>query len=197
MLIDKILALIGIVVMIGLFTGVGAGPEKRANVDTEFTMSDEMKEATFGAGCFWGVEAAFGQVEGVESTEVGFMGGHVDNPSYKQVCAGGTGHAEVVHLAYDPEQVSYEELLEAFFEVHDPTQRNRQGPDVGYQYRSVIFYYDEAQREAAEAEVAELEETGRFSRPTATAVEPAQEFWRAEEYHQKYHEKHGRSCRVL
>jgi peptide-methionine (S)-S-oxide reductase len=148
-------------------------------------------EATFGAGCFWGVEAAFRQIAGVLTTAVGFMGGTVDNPSYRQVCNGNTGHAEVVQVEYDPEQVSYEQLLEVFWRIHDPTTPNRQGPDVGSQYRSVIFFHTPEQKEKALASKAELSDSGRFKRPIITQIEPAGEFYRAEEYHQRYYEKHG------
>lgn len=148
-------------------------------------------KATFGAGCFWGVEATFRNVEGVTDAAVGYMGGHTDNPSYKEVCSGKTGHAEVVQVEYDPDVVSYDQLLEVFWEVHDPTQLNRQGPDVGSQYRSVIFYHDEAQREAAERAKADLERSGRFQSSIVTAIEPAATFWQAEDYHQRYLEKRG------
>jgi peptide-methionine (S)-S-oxide reductase len=146
-------------------------------------------KATFGAGCFWGVEMSFRRIDGVTGTEVGYAGGHTENPSYQEVCSHATGHAEVVQVEFDPARVSYEELLDAFFEMHDPTQVNRQGPDVGDQYRSVIFTHSDEQRRAAEARKAELEASGRFPRPVATAIEPAPTFWRAEEYHQQYMEK--------
>jgi peptide-methionine (S)-S-oxide reductase len=146
-------------------------------------------KATFGAGCFWGVEMSFRRIDGVTGTEVGYAGGHTENPSYQEVCSHTTGHAEVVQVEFDPARVSYQELLDAFFEMHDPTQVNRQGPDVGDQYRSVIFTHSEDQRRAAEARKAELEASGRFPRPVATAIEPAPTFWRAEEYHQQYIEK--------
>ena len=148
-------------------------------------------KATFGAGCFWGVEATFRNVDGVLDTAVGYMGGETDHPTYKDVCSGTTGHAEVVQLDYDPDVVSYEQLLDVFWEVHDPTQLNRQGPDVGDQYRSVIFYHDDAQRDAAERSKADLDESGRFGRAIVTAIEPAQTFWPAEDYHQRYLEKRG------
>ncbi len=150
-----------------------------------------MEQATFGAGCFWGVEAAFRKVKGVVDTEVGFMGGTLPDPTYRQVCTDETGHAEVVHVTYDPAVVSYEGLLDVFWTIHDPTQFNRQGPDVGSQYRSVIFFRTPAQQAAAEASRERLERSGRYDRPLATAVEPASTFWRAEEYHQRYAEKHG------
>jgi peptide-methionine (S)-S-oxide reductase len=148
-------------------------------------------KATFGAGCFWGVEAAFRRVPGVVATAVGYCGGHVDNPDYRLVCTDTTGHAEVVEVEYDSTQVSYEQLLAVFWEVHDPTQVNRQGPDYGSQYRTVIFYHDDAQRQAAEASKAALEASGRYSRPIATQILPAAPFWRAEDYHQQYLEKRG------
>jgi len=153
-----------------------------------------MEKATFGAGCFWGVEAAFLQVPGVIETAVGFMGGRTDKPSYKQVCYEDTGHAEVVHLTYDPAKVRYEQLLEVFWGNHDPTQLNRQGPDVGDQYRSAIFFHTPQQEAAARAAKQELEKSGRFRRPIVTVIEPAQEFFRAEEYHQKYFQKRGISA---
>jgi peptide-methionine (S)-S-oxide reductase len=151
------------------------------------------KKATFGAGCFWGVEAAFRQVDGVTKTEVGFEGGTLANPSYRDVCSHRTGHAEVVEVTYDPERVSYEQLLDVFWGKHNPTQRNRQGFDFGDQYRSVVFVHDAEQREAAERSKAELDASGRFRKPIVTAIEPAQTFYRAEDYHQQYYEKHGRS----
>lgn len=155
------------------------------------------ERATFGAGCFWGVEVAFRQIRGVKDAAVGYMGGHVEQPTYEQVCTDRTGHAEVVDVEFDPGVISYEELLNVFWESHDPTQVNRQGPDVGRQYRSVIFYHSEAQREAAEASRQRLDESGRLRKPVATTVEPASSFWRAEEYHQRYLEKRGlASCHV-
>jgi peptide-methionine (S)-S-oxide reductase len=150
-----------------------------------------LKEATFAAGCFWHVEDTFMLVKGVVMTEVGFMGGKTSNPSYKQVCTKTTGHAEVVHLLYDPGLVSYEQLLEVFWNIHDPTQVNRQGPDVGDQYRTGIFFYDEEQRSQAEASKARLQSSGKFKRPIATEITKASTFWKAEEYHQKYFQKNG------
>jgi peptide-methionine (S)-S-oxide reductase len=147
------------------------------------------KKATFGAGCFWGVEAAFRRTQGVTGTKVGYAGGGVDNPTYEQVCSDTTGHAEVVQVTYDPEQVPYEQLLTIFWLEHDPTQLNRQGPDVGSQYRSVIFVHDEEQRAAAEAS-REAVQT-RFTRPVVTQIEDAPPFWEAEDYHQQYLEKRG------
>jgi len=151
------------------------------------------KKATFGAGCFWGVEAVFRQVAGVTATEVGYAGGHTENPSYEQVCSHTTGHAEVVQVTYDPDRVSFEELLDVFWGKHDPTQLNRQGWDIGDQYRSVIFFHDEEQREAAERSKAELDASGKYRKPVVTKIEPAPAFYPAEEYHQRYLEKQGRS----
>lgn len=156
-----------------------------------------MALATFGAGCFWGVEVAFRNIRGVTDAEVGYMGGSVANPTYEQVCTDETGHAEVVQVAYDPERVPYERLLDVFWSSHDPTQLDRQGPDVGSQYRSAIFYHSGEQRAAAEASRAALTASRRFARPIATRIEPAGPFWRAEEYHQRYLEKRGRaSCHI-
>lgn len=157
-----------------------------------------MEKATFGAGCFWGVEVAFANIPGVTETAVGYEGGHMQAPSYKDVCTDGTGHAEVVELDFDPGKVSYEQLLDAFFSLHDPTQLNRQGPDWGTQYRSAVFFHSEAQKTAAEAKIAELTAAGKFApKKIVTKVEPAQTFWRAEEYHQRYLEKRGlASCHI-
>jgi peptide-methionine (S)-S-oxide reductase len=149
------------------------------------------KKATFGAGCFWGVEAAFRQLEGVEATRVGYAGGQLDNPTYEDVCSHTTGHAEVVEVTYDPERVSYEQLLDVFWHKHDPTQLNRQGWDVGDQYRSVVFFHDEEQREAAER--SKESEQPRYRKPIVTQIEPAPTFYEAEDYHQQYLEKRGRS----
>ncbi len=150
-----------------------------------------MEKATFGAGCFWHVEEAFRHVPGVIDTAAGFMGGHTKHPTYKEVCSHVTGHAEVVQLTYDPEKVSYDRLLDIFWDIHNPTTLNRQGPDVGYQYRSVIFYHTGEQREAALESMERLRKSGKFRRQIVTLVQPAGEFYRAEEYHQRYMEKHG------
>lgn len=156
-----------------------------------------MEKATFAAGCFWGVEETFRQLSGVVDTAVGFMGGTTADPSYREVCGGRTGHAEVVHLEYDPARISYDQLLEAFWSCHDPTTLNRQGPDVGDQYRSAIFYHTPDQEAAARASKEGLSKAGRFRRPIVTAIEPATAFWRAEEYHQRYLEKRGEAaCRL-
>ena len=155
-----------------------------------------MKQATFAAGCFWGIEYAFRRVPGVIDAESGYTGGTVAEPTYHDVCTGRTGHAETVRVTYDPAKVSYGQLLETFWKIHDPTQLNRQGPDVGSQYRSAIFFHDTEQEEAARASLAKLDSSGRFSRPVVTQISPAGPFWRAEEYHQRYHEKHGGSCAI-
>jgi peptide-methionine (S)-S-oxide reductase len=151
----------------------------------------ETQTAVFAAGCFWGVEEAFRRVEGVVDAEVGYTGGHVDNPTYKLVCGGRTGHAEAVRVVFDPERVGFEELVRFFYRIHDPTTLNRQGPDVGTQYRSGIYHADEEQRAAAERVTRELEDAGRFNRPIVTEIASVSTFWPAEEYHQRYFEKNG------
>ncbi len=156
-----------------------------------------MARATFAAGCFWGVEDTFRQVQGVANVTVGYTGGHTKNPTYQEVCTDRTGHAEAVEVEFDPKQVSYRELLAVFFQNHDPTQVNRQGPDFGTQYRSAIFFHDaEQEAEAREAKAA-LEKAGVFKRPIVTQIVPATDFYRAEEYHQRYFEKNGiRACHI-
>jgi peptide-methionine (S)-S-oxide reductase len=149
------------------------------------------EKATFGAGCFWGVEVDFRNTPGVKGAAVGYMGGDVPNPTYEQVCTDRTGHAEVVQVEYDPAEISYETLLDTFWEAHDPTQLNRQGPDVGRQYRSAIFYHSPEQQEVALASKARVQ--AGSAKPVVTEVEPAKEFWRAEEYHQQYLVKRGRA----
>jgi peptide-methionine (S)-S-oxide reductase len=154
-----------------------------------------MAIATFAAGCFWGVEDAFRGVKGVTSTTVGYTGGHTKNPTYREVCGHTTGHAEAVEVEFDPQQVSYQKLLDLFWEIHDPTQLNRQGPDVGTQYRSAIFFHDADQAAAARASKAAVEKSGKFKGAIVTQIEPAPEFYRAEDYHQQYFEKRGvKSC---
>ncbi len=153
-------------------------------------MAQETKVATFGAGCFWHVEAAFAALDGVVSTQVGYMGGNVADPTYEMVCTDHTGHAEVVRVEYDPAMISYEHLLEVFWDVHDPTSLNRQGPDVGTQYRSVIFFHDAEQERAARRAVRELEASGNYHRPIVTEITAAGPFYRAEEYHQQYFARH-------
>ncbi|HEU5003377.1 MAG TPA: peptide-methionine (S)-S-oxide reductase MsrA [Actinomycetota bacterium] len=154
-------------------------------------------KATFGAGCFWGVEAAFRRVPGVTGTAVGYAGGKTEQPTYEQVCTHRTGHAEVVEVDYDPEQVSYDQLLDVFWSIHNPTTKNRQGLDIGSNYRSVIFYRDEAQRAAAEASKEAVNHSGKHWRKVVTQVVPEAPFWRAEEYHQQYYDKKGiASCEI-
>jgi peptide-methionine (S)-S-oxide reductase len=156
-----------------------------------------MEKATFGAGCFWGVEVAFANLPGVTATAVGYEGGKTEAPTYRDVCTDSTGHAEVVELDFDPAKITYSQVLDAFFSLHDPTQLNRQGPDWGTQYRSAVFYHSEEQKAAAEAKIAELNASGKFSKKIVTKIEPAQTFWRAEDYHQRYLEKRGlASCHI-
>jgi peptide-methionine (S)-S-oxide reductase len=157
-----------------------------------------MEKATFGAGCFWGVEAQFAALPGVARTAVGYEGGAMESPSYKDVCTDQTGHAEVVELEFDSEKISYAELLDAFFSLHDPTTMNRQGPDWGTQYRSVVFFHSPEQERQAQAKIEELTAAGRYKpKRIVTQVVPAQTFWRAEEYHQRYLEKRGMtSCHI-
>lgn len=150
--------------------------------------------ATFGAGCFWGVEMRFREMDGVTDATVGYMGGHVDNPTYEQVCTDRTGHAEVCQVTFDPERVDYADLVRAFFRLHNPTQVNRQGPDVGSQYRSVIFVHDDEQREVAERVRAEVASGGAYRAPISTSIEPVARFWPAEDYHQQYLARRGGSC---
>jgi peptide-methionine (S)-S-oxide reductase len=156
-----------------------------------------MEKATFGAGCFWGVQVAFDRIPGVLETAVGYEGGTLENPTYREVCTDRTGHAEVLQVTFDPAKVTYQQLLEAFFTAHNPTQLNRQGPDHGTQYRSAIFYHSPGQRQAAEEMIARLNKERKFSQPIVTQVVPAETFWPAEEYHQKYLEKRGAvSCHI-
>lgn len=156
-----------------------------------------MAVATFGAGCFWGVEELFRTLDGVSGTSVGYMGGKSNNPTYQEVCTDTSGHAEVVQVTYNPEVIAYDKLVTLFFENHNPTQLNRQGPDFGSQYRSVIFYSDENQREAATRQKNELAASGKFTKNIVTAIEPAADYWPAEEYHQQYLLKRGMtSCHI-
>ena len=157
-----------------------------------------IEKATFGAGCFWGVEAAFAAIPGVVSTAVGYEGGHLDRPTYKDVCTDQTGHAEVVELEFDTEKIAYSQLLDAFFSLHDPTTLNRQGPDWGTQYRSVVFFHSPGQEAAARAKIEELTAAGVYKpKRIVTQIEPATAFWRAEDYHQRYLEKHSQSsCHI-
>lgn len=153
--------------------------------------------ATFGAGCFWGIEAAFRRVPGVIDAASGYSGGRTENPTYRDVCSNSTGHAEVVQVTFDPEKVSYNQLLDVFWTIHDPTQVNRQGPDHGSQYRTAIFFHSPEQEAAAKASKKALDAIGKFRHPIATEIAPAGPFWRAEEYHQRYLEKRGaQSCHI-
>ena len=154
-------------------------------------MSEKIETALFAAGCFWGVEDGFRAIPGVIDAVSGYCGGTVENPTYEQVCTGCTGHAETVEISYDPSRVTFAELLETFWTMHDPTTLNRQGPDVGTQYRSAVFYLDAEQEKIAREAKKQLNDTGRFSRPVVTEITPAVRFYRAEEYHQRYFEKHG------
>jgi peptide-methionine (S)-S-oxide reductase len=161
--------------------------------ETEVPQGEQV--ATFAAGCFWGVEAEFRKIPGVTATQVGYTGGHTPEPTYEQVCSDRTGHAEAVRVTYDPEQVRYDELLDAFWRMHDPTTANRQGPDVGSQYRSAIFYHDPEQEQTARASKRQLEQANRFRRPISTEITEAGLWWPAEDYHQRYLEKRGQaSC---
>lgn len=178
-----------------------AAPEAAAKESAKVAAEPEgdkvMAEAMFGAGCFWSVEVAFRNTEGVVDVAVGYSGGHKEAPTYQEVCTGTTGHAEVVHVVYDPDKVAYETLLETFWGCHNPTQLNRQGPDIGTQYRSAIYFYSDEQREIAEASKKALNESGAFPRPIVTEITEASTFWRGEEYHQRYLEKRGlATCRI-
>ncbi|HSB84174.1 MAG TPA: peptide-methionine (S)-S-oxide reductase MsrA [Nitrosarchaeum sp.] len=150
-------------------------------------------KATFGAGCFWHVEDLLLKTKGVKSTQVGYIGGKLANPTYEEVCTDATGHAEAVQVEYDPNEISYDDLLKVFWSNHDPTSLNRQGPDIGNQYRSAIFFHDEEQKKIAQKSKEELEKSGKFQKPIVTEIVPAPEFYKAEEYHQKYFQKHGLS----
>ena len=151
-----------------------------------------MEKATFGAGCFWGIEFAFRKVEGVKEAYVGYAGGNTPNPTYQEVCSGQTGHAEVVQVEFDPDKVSYEELLELFWAIHDPTTLNRQGPDVGTQYRSAIYYHSPEQEASIKSAILIMEESRKFENPIVTEIEPIDRFFMGEDYHQRYFEKQGR-----
>lgn len=179
----------------GALLGVATSqPGGQAQKGTRMTQADT---ATFAAGCFWGVQASFDGVKGVVSTTVGYAGGHTEKPTYKDVCSDTTGHAEAVQVVFDPAVVTYEQLLDKFWSIHDPTTLNRQGPDFGSQYRSVVFYHSPEQQAAATASEEKLEKAHRFPRPIVTEIVPAATFWPAEEYHQKYFQKHGGgSCHI-
>lgn len=192
-----------VTMVLAIALGLTGCDKKEVNVTNELNPEtvqnlDNYPVATFAGGCFWGVEYNFRRVPGVVDTAVGFMGGRTQNPSYKDVCYTDTKHAEVVHLWYDPEKVSYEKLVKIFFKLHNPTTLNRQGPDVGTQYRSAIFYHTPEQKEIAEKVKAQLDKSGEFKRPIVTEITPAAEFWKAEDYHQRYIEKNPlRSCHVV
>jgi peptide-methionine (S)-S-oxide reductase len=172
-------------------------PARRERQATSETIEAMTEKATFGAGCFWGVESTFREVNGVVDAAAGYEGGHTENPTYKDVCTDTTGHVEVVEVDFDPARVSYEQLLDVFWTNHDPTQVNRQGPDVGIQYRSVIFFHTPEQERIARASKEKWNASGKFRRPIATAIEPAKTFYRAEEYHQQYLAKRGvRHCHI-
>ncbi|OGL45694.1 MAG: peptide-methionine (S)-S-oxide reductase [Candidatus Schekmanbacteria bacterium RBG_13_48_7] len=156
-----------------------------------------MQIATLGAGCFWGVEAAFRQIKGVVSTSVGYMGGSLKNPTYHDVCTDKTGHIEVVQVTFDPSKVSYDDLLHAFWSCHDPTTLNRQGPDIGTQYKSIVFFHNEEQKNAAIASKDQLQKSGKYRKPIVTEIAPATDFYKAEEYHQQYLEKRGLSSCMI
>lgn len=185
---------IGAAFVLGTIVSIGGSSGNNSLVDSnskaDKTMpqedSDDLKVATFGAGCFWCVEAVFEQLEGVGKVESGYSGGHVDNPTYKQICTGNTGHAEVCQIHYDPEKISFEELLEVFWKSHDPTTKNRQGADVGSQYRSVIFYHDEDQKKLAEEYLKKLDDAKAFPKAIVTEIEELGKFYVAEDYHQEY-----------
>ena len=153
-----------------------------------------MEKATFAAGCFWGVEDAFTAIPGIISTRVGYTGGRMDHPTYHDVCTGVTGHAEAVEVTFDPSIISFDQLLNIFWQCHDPTQLNRQGPDLGTQYSSAIYYHTDAQKLMAEESLVRLDHSGSMRRPIVTGIVPADTFWEAEEYHQKYHQKNGGGC---
>lgn len=182
---------VAVLALAGTVAGDAAIPDGTTPSDTE--KDAKMEKATFGAGCFWGVEATFRKLDGVTDTAVGYSGGSKEKPTYKEVCTDRTGHAEVVEVTYDPARISYEDLLKVFWENHDPTTMNRQGPDVGTQYRSVVFYHSPEQKALAEKSKENLQESGKHKRPIVTRIEPAATFWRAEDYHQQYLEKRGLS----
>ena len=194
-----ILGLMLLVVMDGCHKReVPMASEQDQNVNTQ-SEDRSYSTATFAGGCFWGTEYIFQQVPGIKGTAVGFMGGRVDNPSYKQICYSDTNHAEVVQLTYDSKAITYEKLVKVFFKTHDPTTLNRQGPDVGTQYRSAIFYHDDQQKQIAEKAKAVFDASGEFINPIVTEIAPAAEFWKAETYHQDYFKKNPNhpACHVV
>jgi len=199
--IHSLFAAVGLLVLLGWFLESAEPAADQATTMTLQKSKDGAKlmtqKATFGAGCFWGVEAAFRNVKGVANTTVGYSGGKMEHPTYRDVCTDETGHAEVVEVEFDPSVVTYKQLLDVFWKIHNPTTMNRQGPDVGTQYRSVIFYHTPEQKAEAEASKAALGKSGKYKNPVVTKIEAAGPFWRAEEYHQRYLEKHGlESCHI-
>ena len=185
------------VICAGILIGGAMKKEQAEKMSDLLVPINDFETAAFAAGCFWGVEAAFRQVPGVVSTSVGYTGGRTQNPTYRAVCSDKTGHAEAIQVLYDPAKVSYQQLLQLFWDIHDPTTVNRQGPDIGSQYRSAIFYHNPQQRSLAEELKIKLTQSGKFKRPIATQIKPASTFYKAEEYHQRYLEKLGRvSCAV-
>jgi peptide-methionine (S)-S-oxide reductase len=175
-----------------LACGVLLAAESKPSTEKPMSPPPKLEKATFGAGCFWGVEYQYAKIPGVLSAVCGYAGGKLDNPTYEEICAKGTGHAEVIEVTFDPAKVSYRTLVEYFFKMHDPTQVNRQGPDVGDQYRSVIFTHSAEQKKVADDVKIGLTLAKAFTRPIATQIEPAPKFWRAEEYHQKYYQLRGK-----
>jgi methionine-S-sulfoxide reductase len=176
-----------------------AKPTSKAMNEQAVSQSNSLQKATFGSGCFWCTEAVFRELKGVHSVVSGYSGGRLKNPSYEQVCTGATGHAESIQITYDPQVISYEELLEVFWRTHDPTTLNRQGNDVGTQYRSVVFYHNDSQRQLAERYKQKLDASGAFSAPIVTEISPFEVFYPAEDYHQQYFELHGRQpyCQLV
>ena len=175
------------ILMIVLATGISCGQQKKSTIQNMTTDNHHTQLATFGAGCFWCTEAIFQDIKGVEKVESGYSGGKVKNPTYKEVCSGLTGHAEVIQITYNPSIIRYDELLEIFWQTHDPTTLNRQGADTGTQYRSVIFYHNEQQKELAAAYKKKLDDSGVFDNQIVTEISPIINFYKAEEYHQNYY----------
>jgi peptide-methionine (S)-S-oxide reductase len=188
---------IQVILAIAAILACGAGQSKQTQITEPKELPMKTDTAMFAAGCFWGVQAEFDKVKGVVQTAVGYTGGHTEKPTYKDVCSDTTGHAEAVEVVFDPTVVTFEQLLDKFWSMHDPTTLNRQGPDFGSQYRSVIFYHSPEQESVAVASKEKLEKAHRFPRPIVTEIVPAATFWPAEEYHQKYFQKHGGgSCHI-
>ena len=186
------IGLVAALLLVSLRAGdTGSTTKRKGRTMTSSASTTEF--ATFGGGCFWCIEAVFEQLKGVREAVSGYAGGHVENPSYRQVCTGDTGHAEVVRVEFDPDTITFEKLLDVFFKVHDPTSKDRQGADVGSQYRSVIFTHSDEQQQTARTKVSELENSGAFSRPIVTQIEPAGPFYPAEDYHQDYYKRNMRA----